>query len=543
MKRVYIKRLLSLIMVLLVVFPVLISASSPSSIIKKVYFQDEAGNMVFVDYEAAINQSLEGDNTLYNGIKHYVGIAEAKGRAIYLETNTKKILDFKLAMIDNLFRLEDIMENAKYEVNKEIKWTHELKIVDGKSVIVPKPVDVDTDYTINIVGPETLKLGETGNFDVRAYGDGRGNVNYRARYEYAVTGGTGTLEYLDGNNWREIPLSGYFGPSNGFTLTPNWNVTTKLRFTPATEGTYYVELTLKDLDKSKILADAEHTLTVTKRVEVPAELVSITPVSGVEVDLGTLEATAKGKLPQTTTIKDSKDITHIVNLLWTMENYDGNIAGEYTAIGRFELPEGIQNSAGLELKVEAIVKVVVPPTLDWPMEVEDVFVGKSQVTNKTYTNIEIKAEYLSVIEGVYVDNILANNMEGKPVQWRIEVGDGTTVEQLKERVRVEVENSLPAPTVTVEVRNSSPMLPVLIQLRVVVENIPNSAKFDVVYQLSGGSESKTGKYDLGTWTTESIFFNPQTITDKITVRIYDATGENLLHTFTDVVIVNPMIPK
>lgn len=449
MKKMYIKRLLSLLMVLLVVFPVLVSASSPSSIIKKVYFQDDAGHMVFVDYEAAINQSLNDNHTLYNGIKHYVGIAEAKGKSIYLETNTKKILDFKLAMIDNLFRFEDIMGKPKYEVNKEIKFTHELKVVGGVAVIAPKQEVIDTNYTINIAGPRTLKLGETGKFDVRAYGNGRGNVDYRAKYEYAVTGGTGRLEYRDGNSWRELPLSGYFGPTDGFTLTPNWDVTTELRFTPAKEGTYSVELTLKDLDKNKTLAGAEHTLTVTR-------------------------------------------------------------------------------------------------TVAWPAEVENVFVGESQITGKTYVNIEIKGEYISVVEAVYVDNILAINMEDKSSQWRIEVGDGTTEDQLKGRVRVnveETENPLPDPTVAVEVRNSSDFLPALIQLRVDVTNIPNSAKFDVVYQLSGGSESNTGKYNLGTWTTESIFFNPKTITDKITVRIYGATGENVLHTFTDVVIVNPMIPK
>jgi len=99
------------------------------------------------------------------------------------------------------------------------------------------------------------------------------------------------------------------------------------------------------------------------------------------------------------------------------------------------------------------------------------------------------------------------------------------------------------PKVTVDVKNSSPtFFPALIKLKVDVENIPDSAKYDVVYQLSGGEEEHTAIYDLGTWTTESIFFNPKTITDKVNIRIYDAEN-NLLYTFTDVVIENPMIPK
>ncbi|WP_406242683.1 S-layer homology domain-containing protein [Tissierella carlieri] len=99
------------------------------------------------------------------------------------------------------------------------------------------------------------------------------------------------------------------------------------------------------------------------------------------------------------------------------------------------------------------------------------------------------------------------------------------------------------PRVMVEVRNSSPnFFPALIQIKVAVENIANAGKYDVVYQLSGGENSNTSIFDLGTWSTESFFFNPKTITDKVTIRIYDVE-KNLLYTFADVVLVNPMIPK
>ncbi len=540
MKKMYIRRLLSLLMVLLVVFPVLVSASSPSSIVKNVYFEDEAGNMVFVDYETAINQSLEGDHTLYNGIKHYVGIAEVKGKSIYLETNTKKILDFRLAMIDNLFRLEDIIGKTRYEVNQEIIWTHELKVVDGKAVIVERAEEKDSTYRININGPETLKLGETGNYDIRAYGDGKGNVNYRARYEYTIIGGTGKLEYRDGNNWREIPLSGYFGPSDGFTLTPDWDITTELRFTPAEEGRYSIELSLEDLDKNKVLADAEYDLIVTK-LEEPLELVSITPVDGIEVEVGTSEVTAKGLLPQTTTIIDSKNRSHTVNLNWTIENYNGDIEGDYTAIGRFELPEGIQNTANLELKVEAIVKVKAPVVQpEFPIEVEEVFVGKSQITNKTYANIEIKQEYISVVEAVYLDDILAHNIEDKPSQWRIEVPEGTIAEDLKERLRVEVEESVdPQPEPQIIATYHPNFIPTFGKVSVQVQNIAGAAKFDVVYHLS---DDKDGAVNITQTSIVNlneqaglIFYNTAQY-DTVTIRIYDA-NEVLLHIFTDIVLV------
>jgi len=84
MKRKYIKKTLSLLLVLLLIFPV-ISLAAESTIISKIYFEDEEGNMVLVDYEAAINQALEGDSALYNAIRYYVGIAELRVKLYFLK--------------------------------------------------------------------------------------------------------------------------------------------------------------------------------------------------------------------------------------------------------------------------------------------------------------------------------------------------------------------------------------------------------------------------------------------------------------------------
>lgn len=433
------KRLLSLLMVILMVFPIIVSASSENLKIKYVYFEDESGNMVFVNYELAINEAIEGNHILYNAVRTHVGAAEAKGRSLYLETNTGKILDYKLAMLDNLFKLVDIIDEEKYEVFKEIKCTHELKVIDGKAEIVEIKEEIDSIYTIKINGPETLNTGETGEYSVRVYGDGKGNINYKARYEYEIIGGTGKLEYLEGNEWREIPLQGYFGSKDGFTLTPNWDVTTNIRFTPNEEGIYSIELTLKDLNKNRTLADAEFNLTVTKAEE-PAELISIDKVNDIQVEIGTTEEAAKALLSRTTTIKDNKNGTHTVYLEWNIVNYNGNVEGKYRAIGTFELPKGINNSRGLDLEVEATITVygpVVEP--DWPTEVENVFVGESQITKNTYANINIKEEYISKVEAVYADDILANKMQEKPSQWRIRLEDGKTADDLKGKIRVVIE--------------------------------------------------------------------------------------------------------
>jgi len=444
MKKMYIKRTISLLLVLLLMFPVIGLASSGGSIISKVYFRDEAGNMVFADYEAAINQSFEGDNTLYNGIVHYVGIAEARGRAIYLETSSGKVLDYKLAMIDNLFRLEDIIGKAKYEVDHEIEYSHELRIVDGEPVIAPKTVH--THYRININGPVELEVGQVGNFNIRAFGDGKGNVNYRAKYEYAVSGGEGRLEYLDGNTWRQIPLTGFFGPASEFEITPNWDLTTNLRFIPSDNGTYTLDLRLIDLDNNVVLANARHTLTVTGETE------------------------------------------------------------------------------------------------DFPAAVEEVIVGKSPITNKTYANIEIKEEYVSVVEAVYVYNRLAYQMEDKPSQWRAEVPDGTKAEDLIGKVRVVLEEQggedpVEEPRVIATYHQS--FLPKFGYISIQVENLPAAAKFKVIYHLSDdddGSQNieETTIVNIGE-EAGLVFYDPAQY-DTIVIQVFDA-NENLLHTFEGVVPV------
>src|SRR5690554_1409580 len=252
-------------MIALLILPAFVFASSGTNVsIKSVYFKDENGNMVYVNYEQVTANSMDDDHILYEAIKHHVGIAEEKGRTIYLETNTGTILDYKLAMLDNLFKLREIIGNEKYEFDEEIEYTHELKVIDGEAKIVEAEEEDPED------------------------------------------------------------------PS---------------------EDVY---------------------------------IVRITPVDGIIVPIGTTEEEVMNLLAKTTTIEDSEGDTHIVSLDWDIINYDENTEGQYPAIGVFELPEGIDNNRELELKVETTVEVYTPVVEDWPVEVEDVFVGKSEITGNTY---------------------------------------------------------------------------------------------------------------------------------------------------------------
>ena len=81
-------------------------------------------------------------------------------------------------------------------------------------------------------------------------------------------------------------------------------------------------------------------------------------VQNISVAYGTSEDDVKSQLANKITIKDTNDNEFIVNLDWTIEDYDSNAACDYTATGIFMLPEGVdQTDPATELEVNAIVTV------------------------------------------------------------------------------------------------------------------------------------------------------------------------------------------
>ena len=148
---------------------------------------------------------------------------------------------------------------ADYSVSVTLK-TMDGDVLATASYAVSVPATY-SDYEMSITGPTSLELGEPYIYNVRAWGDGTGNSSYLALYEYEVTGGEGTLEYKDGEVWRPLPLAGQFGPAGGFELTPDWDVTTELRFTPASVADYSVSITLRTMDGT-VLATASYAVSV-----------------------------------------------------------------------------------------------------------------------------------------------------------------------------------------------------------------------------------------------------------------------------------------
>lgn len=112
-------------------------------------------------------------------------------------------------------------------------------------------------------------------------------------------------------------------------------------------------------------------------------IISITPVNSIEVLYGTEEEEALLALAKTTTIIDSTEKEHIVELSWSIEEYHPCVIGEYTVKGIFELPEGVyQTDPPIDLEVLTNITVL-PPMYTLTMELE----GSGTVTPPEGTHL------------------------------------------------------------------------------------------------------------------------------------------------------------
>lgn len=146
-------------------------------------------------------------------------------------------------------------------------------------------------------------------------------------------------------DWSVLPDEGWLNTSNGTITRPSNG-----------QGDKNVTLTAT-VSKG---AETSQTKTFTLTIKEAAALIlqSITPVPDIEVPFGTSVDAAKAALAATTTIIDSNNQSHDVTLDWTFSNYDGNIAGNYSAVGTFTLPTGVgQTDPETALEVTATVTV------------------------------------------------------------------------------------------------------------------------------------------------------------------------------------------
>ncbi len=171
------------------------------------------------------------------------------------------------------------------------------------------------------------------------------------------------------------------------------------------------------IDQSEPETELEVTATVTV---LNPFIVSIEDVDDIEVDFGTSETDAISLLAEKTTIADSAGEEHEVDLTWSIENYDAETAGNYTANGTFELPDGvIQSEPETELEVSANVKVLEPLLFELSLEANPVAGGSTSGSG-------------NYIEGEEVTITAAPNEGWQFINWTI--GEDTEVSNTAEFV-------------------------------------------------------------------------------------------------------------
>jgi uncharacterized repeat protein (TIGR02543 family) len=206
----------------------------------------------------------------------------------------------------------------------------------------------------NILIETVVDIGEPGKDDETGYG----LLNLNNIYDYFVF----NLSF-DANDGEVVPLSKevFYNEPVGTLPTPTrlgydfveWN--TELNGS----GDVYTEDTVYEiLDDSTLYAQWELV-----EPDTPS-IVKINDVPSISVKYGTSNSVARSMLASSTTIRDSNEGTHTVDLTWTIPNYDGKSPGIYNAIGVFVLPEGvIQSNPEMVLQVTTTVTVGKPAGL------------------------------------------------------------------------------------------------------------------------------------------------------------------------------------
>lgn len=132
-----------------------------------------------------------------------------------------------------------------FDVTTEVMVVGQNGEVTGSVFVGDDGYIIDlSNYEITTTANSSAYVNIPQQFTVTTIGDGTGSYGCDAVYRYEITGGGYTLEYNYGGVWHTL-TGGYFEPAGGFEITPDWNETTQVRFTPHNSGDYYITLRLE----------------------------------------------------------------------------------------------------------------------------------------------------------------------------------------------------------------------------------------------------------------------------------------------------------
>jgi hypothetical protein len=185
-------------------------------------------------------------------------------------------------------------------------------------------------FPLNLPGP--------GEYEV--YGWWTAHANRASNTPYIITHAEGETE---------VPMNQTIGGSM-------WNLIGTFNFNGTEEES--VRITAAATTNQYVVADGLRIVSYNPDLIVYT-IAEIEPVDDIEVPWGTSLEDALAMLSPQTTITDSYNRTHVVDLQWTADGYDAETSGDYTATGTFELPEDVvQSNPETPLEVTATITVL-----------------------------------------------------------------------------------------------------------------------------------------------------------------------------------------
>ncbi|MFN2396329.1 MAG: phosphodiester glycosidase family protein [Bacteroidales bacterium] len=134
-----------------------------------------------------------------------------------------------------------------------------------------------------------------------------------------------------------------------------WNLIGTFQFNGTPDEN--VRITAGATTNQYVVADAIRVVSYDPQFAVN-NITNIDPVDDISVPQGTSKEDALSLLSTHTTITDSFNQEYEVELQWSSDDYDGDIPGNYQALGVFELPEGVeQTDPPTPLEVTAAITV------------------------------------------------------------------------------------------------------------------------------------------------------------------------------------------
>lgn len=246
-----------------------------------------------------------------------------------------------ISMINNLSAFDKgPMSGWMYWVDNQYAdlGVRDYEIQDGQEVVV----FYVEDFTKNIYSffdQRSLQVNEYEDFTLTL----NGNKN---------AWGGGSPSALEG---ATILVNDTEYQKDGKTLKTDFEGKASLSF--KNPGTYHISASIKSADGHVILT-RPYALVKVNELNTIQTIEQIDQTNKIEVDFGKSEDEAIALLSKETKITDSLGNQHSVTLNWTLENYSPNKAGEYTAIGSFELPQGVHQTVP-ESKLEVSTKVLI----------------------------------------------------------------------------------------------------------------------------------------------------------------------------------------